>query len=100
MPAPGAKESVVLDIPAELRPPSPFAPGAFGRARVLAKDSSSFSIGRVAVVSDPAAIRRVRPDNCDNYAKKRLRRALPTGLTGGLPAAGGYNRRSPHSKTI
>jgi cytochrome P450 len=46
------------------------------------------SIGRVAVVSDPGAIRRVLLENCDNYQKDWLqRRVLSAGLTGGLLTA-------------
>ena len=45
-------------------------------------------LGRVAVVSDPAAIRHVLLDNCDNYRKDWLqRRVLSAGLTGGLLTA-------------
>jgi cytochrome P450 len=48
------------------------------------------SIGRVAVISDPGAIRRVLMDNCDNYQKDWLqRRVLSAGLTGGLLTAEG-----------
>src|SRR5512135_3360617 len=48
------------------------------------------SIGRVAVVSDPAAIRHVLMVNADNYQKDWLqRRVLSAGLTGGLLTAEG-----------
>src|SRR4249919_1778519 len=100
----GAKESVVLDIPAELRPPAPApraqALGPIALLRVLARNpleawteaqfeqpvvASGLSIGRVAVVNDPAAIRRVLLENCDNYEKDWLqRRVLSAGFTGGL----------------
>jgi cytochrome P450 len=47
--------------------------------------------GRVIVVSDPAAIRRVLLENCDNYHKDWLqRRVLSAGLTGGLLTAEGH----------
>src|SRR6187397_2528137 len=82
----GTNGVVVLDIPAELRPPAPASRGGAGvaTARVLARISleawteahfeqpvvtSGLSIGRVAVVSDPAAIRRVLLENCDNSEK-------------------------------
>ena len=100
----GAKDSVVLDIPAELRPPAPApraqALGPLALLRVLARNpleawteahfeqpvvASGLSIGRVVVVNDPAAIRRVLLENCDNYEKDWLqRRVLSAGLTGGL----------------
>jgi cytochrome P450 len=48
------------------------------------------SIGRVAVVSDPAAIRRVLLENCANYPKDWMqRRILSAGLTNGLLSAEG-----------
>lgn len=48
------------------------------------------SIGRVALVSDPAAIRRVLMDNSQNYQKDWLqRRVLSAGLTNGLLSAEG-----------
>jgi cytochrome P450 len=53
------------------------------------------SIGRVAVVSEPAAIRRVLMDNCDNYQKDWLqRRVLSAGLTNGLLTAEGHQWRT------
>lgn len=56
--------------------------------------TSGLSIGRVAVVSDPLAIRRVLFDNCENYQKDWLqRRVLSAGLTGGLLTAEGPNWR-------
>ena len=40
---------------------------------------------RVAVISDPAAIKRVLLDNCDNYKKDWVqRRILSAGLSDGL----------------
>jgi len=52
------------------------------------------SIGSVAVVSDPAAIRHVLMDNCDNYQKDWLqRRVLSAGLTNGLLTAEGQQWR-------
>lgn len=48
------------------------------------------SIGRVALVSDPAAIRRVLMDNTQNYQKDWLtRRVLSAGLDNGLLTAEG-----------
>jgi len=50
--------------------------------------TGGLSFGRVAVVSEPAAIRRVLLDNCDNYEKDWLqRRVLSAGLAGGLLTA-------------
>ena len=47
------------------------------------------SIGRVAVVSDPAAIRHVLLENCANYEKDWLQRpVLSAGLSDGLLTAG------------
>ena len=94
----------MLDIPAELRPPAPAARaqalGPIALLRVLARNpleawteahfeqpvvASGLSIGRVVVVNDPAAIRRVLLENCDNYEKGWLqRRVLSAGFTGGL----------------
>src|SRR5512140_1459256 len=52
------------------------------------------SVGRVAVLSDPAAIRRVLLDNCGNYQKDWLqRRVLSAGLTNGLLTAEGNQWR-------
>ena len=104
----------MLDFPAELRPPAPVpranALGPIALLRVLAKNpleawteahfekpvvASGLSIGRVAVVSDPAAIRRVLLENCDNYEKDWLqRRVLSAGLTGGLLTAEGDSWRT------
>ena len=56
---------------------------------------SGLSLGRVAVVNDPAAIRRVLFDNCENYRKDWLqRRVLSAGLIGGLLTAEGQNWRT------
>jgi cytochrome P450 len=45
-------------------------------------------LARVAVINDPAAIRRVLLDNCTNYRKDWLqRRVLSVGLTNGLLTA-------------
>ncbi|HEY6024177.1 MAG TPA: cytochrome P450 [Pseudolabrys sp.] len=101
----------MLDFPAELRPPAPVpraeALGPIALLRVLADNPleawtaahfeqpivmSGLSMGRVAVVSDPVAIRRVLLENCDNYQKDWLqRRVLSAGLTGGLLTAEGQN---------
>jgi cytochrome P450 len=104
----------LLDFIAELSPPAPMprakALGPISLLRVLAKNPleawtsshfekpivvSGLSIGRVAVVSDPAAIRRVLFDNCENYQKDWLqRRVLSAGLIGGLLTAEGSNWRT------
>lgn len=104
----------MLNISAELRPPAP-APrahplGPIALLRVLARNpleawtrahfeqpvvASGHLLGRVAVVSDPAAIRRVLLENCDNYEKDWLqRRVLSAGLNGGLLTAEGRNWRT------
>lgn len=97
----------MLDFPSELRPPAPIpraqALGPMALLRVLATNPleawtaahfeepivfSGLSIGRVAVINDPVAIRRVLMENCDNYQKDWLqRRILSAGLTGGLLTA-------------
>jgi cytochrome P450 len=47
-------------------------------------------LGRVTVVSDPAAIRHILVDNAANYRKDDLqRRVLAPGLGNGLLTAGG-----------
>jgi cytochrome P450 len=94
----------VLDFPAELSPPAPVpranALGPIALLRVLADNPleawtaahfeqpivmNGLSIGRVAVVNDPVAIRRVLLENRDNYQKDWLqRRVLSAGLTEGL----------------
>jgi cytochrome P450 len=52
--------------------------------------TGGLTFGRVVVVSDPGAIRRVLLENCDNYQKDWLqRRVLSAGLTGGLLTAEG-----------
>lgn len=109
----GKMECIVLDFPAALSPPAPIPLthplGPLALLRVLAKNpieawtaahfeqpivTSGLSIGRVAVVSDPAAIRRVLLENCDNYEKDWLQlRVLSAGLTGGLLTAEGQNWR-------
>ncbi|HET9716055.1 MAG TPA: cytochrome P450 [Pseudolabrys sp.] len=103
----------MLDALAEFRPPAPAprseALGPLALLRVLSDNPleawtiahfheplvvSGFSLGRVAVVSDPAAIRRVLIDNCANYEKDWLqRRVLSAGLTGGLLTAEGDDWR-------
>ena len=103
----------MLDFPAELSPPAPVpraqALGPIGLLRVLVSNPleawtaahfeepivmSGLSIGRVAVISDPAAIRRVLMENCDNYQKDWLqRRILSAGLTEGLLTAEGHQWR-------
>jgi len=103
----------LLDFPAELSPPAPVpraqALGPIALLRVLADNPieawtaahfeqpivmSGLSMGKDAVVSDPAAIRRVLLENCDNYQKDWLqRRVLSAGLTGGLLTAESQNWR-------
>ena len=54
-----------------------------------------FSIGRVAVVSDPAAIRRVLLENSSNYQKGWMqRRILSAGMANGLLSAEGNQRKA------
>ncbi len=112
----GRMESVVLDIPADLRPPAPAPRTEIGRRRVFARNpleawtdahfeqpvvASGLSIGRAVVVTDPAAIRRVLLENCDNYEKEwRQRRVLSAGLTGGLLTVEVHDWRTSHSKII
>src|SRR6185437_8001813 len=98
---------LVLESTAKLYPPVPTPRaeplGSIALLRVLLRNPleawtqahfekpivmSGLSIGRVAVVSDPAAIRRVLLDNCNNYKKDWLqRRVLSAGLLDGLLAA-------------
>jgi cytochrome P450 len=98
---------LVLDFPADIIPPAPpprtKALGAFGLLRVLASNPleawttahfeqpiimAGMSIGRVAVINEPSAIRRVLMDNWQNYRKDWLqRRILSSGLLGGLLSA-------------
>ena len=104
----------MLDFIAQPRPPAPVpqakALGPIALLRVLANNPleawtcahfekpivfSGLSLGRVAVVNDSAAIRRVLFDNCENYRKDWLqRRVLSAGLIGGLLTAEGQNWRT------
>ena len=104
----------MLDFPAQLVPPAPVPRAQFlgpiALLRVLASNpieawteahfeqpvvTSGISLGRVAVVSDPGAIRRVLLENSDNYEKDWLqRRVLSAGLIGGLLTAEGHNWRT------
>lgn len=97
----------MLDSTAKLCPPVPMPRaeplGSIALLRVLLSNpleawtqahfeepivTSGLSIGRVAVVSDPAGIRRVLLDNCSNYKKDWLQqRVLSAGLLDGLLAA-------------
>lgn len=53
------------------------------------------SVGRVAVVNEPAAIRRVLLENCQNYEKDWLqRRILSAGLSDGLLSVNGAQWRA------
>ena len=103
----------MLDAPARLHPPAPtprLKPlGPLALLRVLASNPleawtkahfekpivmGGLSIGRVALVSDPAAIRRVLMDNSQNYHKDWLqRRVLSAGLSNGLLTAEGQQWR-------
>ena len=103
----------MLDSAAEFNPPAPVprtkALGPLGLLRVLARNPleawtaahfdqpivmAGLPFGRVAVISDPGAIRRVLMDNCENYQKDWLqRRVLSAGLTGGLLTAEGNQWR-------
>ena len=104
----------MLDFIAELNPPAPVPRakglGPIALLRVLAENPleawtkahfeqpivmGGLSIGRVAVVSDPAAIRHVLMVNAGNYQKDWLqRRVLSAGLTGGLLTAEGQQWRT------
>lgn len=97
----------MLDLGSGLIPPVPQPRakplGPVGLLRALARNpleawteahfrqpvvTGGLSIGRVAVVNDPAAIRRILLDNADNYRKDWLQlRVLSAGLTGGLLTA-------------
>lgn len=97
----------MLDAITTLRPPAPVPQprplGPLALLRVLASNPveawtqahfekpvvmGGLAIGRVAVVSDPEAIRRVLMVNCDNYQKDWLqRRILSAGLSNGLLTA-------------
>lgn len=89
----------MLDFPAELSPPAPMprarALGPISLLRVLANNPleawteahferpivmGGLSIGRVAVVSEPAAIRRVLMANVGNYQKDWLQRRVLSGV--------------------
>jgi cytochrome P450 len=103
----------VLDSTAKLHPPAPTprlkSLGPLALLRVLASNPleawtkahfekpivmGGLSIGRVALVSDPAAIRRVLMDNSQNYHKDWLqRRVLSAGLSNGLLTAEGQQWR-------
>jgi cytochrome P450 len=94
----------LLDFPAELSPPAPIPRaeplGPIALLRVLASNPleawtaahfeqplvmGGLSVGRVAVVSEPAAIRRVLMVNTENYQKDWLqRRVLSAALANGL----------------
>ena len=104
----------MLDSTAKLHPPAPTprlkSLGPLALLRVLARNPleawtkahfekpivmGGLSIGRVALVSDPAAIRRVLLDNSQNYHKDWLqRRVLSAGLTNGLLTAEGQQWRT------
>ena len=105
----GQMESVVLDIPADLRPPAPAPRTEIGRRRVFARNpleastdahfeqpvvASGLSIGRAVVVTNPASIRRVLLENYDNYEKNSA------GLTGALLTVEVHDWRTSHSKMI
>jgi cytochrome P450 len=97
----------MLDTISKMRPPAPVplakALGPLGLLRVLATNPleawteahfnepivmGGLPFARVAVVSQPSAIRRVLLDNSQNYQKDWLqRRILSAGLTGGLLTA-------------
>jgi cytochrome P450 len=104
----------VFDFSAELRPPAPTPRpkplGPFALLRVLARNPleawttahfeapivmGGLSIGRFAVLSDPAAIRHVLLDNSHNYKKDWLQhRVLSAGLSNGLLSAEGSQWRT------
>lgn len=97
----------MLDSLSRLRPPAPLprarSLGPLALLRVLAANPleawteahfnepivlGGLPFARVAVISEPAAIRRVLLDNCKNYEKDWLqRRVLSAGLAGGLLTA-------------
>jgi cytochrome P450 len=97
----------MLDVVSKLRPPAPkpqaHALGPMALLKVLATNpleawtvahftqpivTGGLPFARVVVVSEPASIRRVLLDNCENYQKDWLqRRILSAGLTGGLLTA-------------
>lgn len=98
---------------AKLYPPAPLPRakplGPMGLLRVLARNPleawtqahfekpvvmGGLSIGRVALVNDPPAIRRVLMENSQNYQKDWLqRRVLSAGLNNGLLTAEGHQWR-------
>ena len=94
----GVDTAPILRPPAPAPQPKPLGPLALLRA--LARNPleawtqehferpivvHALSFGRAAVVSDPAAIRRVLLENAQNYQKDWLQlRVLSTGLAGGL----------------
>ncbi len=104
----------MLGSPEKLLPPAPtprLKPlGPLALLRVLARNPleawtqahfeepvvmGGLSIGRVALVSDPGAIRRVLMDNSQNYQKDWLqRRVLSAGLSNGLLTAEGQQWRA------
>jgi cytochrome P450 len=106
-------EFVVQDSTDAFYPPAPpprLTPlGSLALLRVLANNPleawtkahfekpivlGGLSIGRVALVNDPAAIRRVLMENSQNYHKDWLqRRVLSAGLTNGLLTAEGNQWR-------
>jgi cytochrome P450 len=108
-PAPRHLEIAVLDFTATVRPPAPEPRvetlGPIALLRILAKNPleawtkahferpivmGGLPFGRVAVVSDPEAIRRVLMTNSGNYQKDWLqRRILSSGLSNGLLTAEG-----------
>ncbi len=104
----GFAATPILRPPAPVPQPKPLGPLAL--LRVLAKNPleawtqdhfeqpivvHKLTIGRAAVVSDPAAIRRVLLENAQNYQKDWLQqRVLSSGLTGGLLTAEGSEWRT------
>lgn len=104
----------MLNSASGLRPPAPVprpkSLGPFALLRVLATNPleawtvahfeepivvGGSSIGRFAVLNDPAAIRRVLLENTRNYEKDWLqRRILSAGLTNGLLSAEGARWRT------
>ena len=106
-------ELALPDYAMEFSPPAPVprtkALGLLGLLRVLAENPlevwteahfkepivmGGLSAGPVAVISDPAAIRRLLLENHENYQKDWLqRRVLAPALTGGLLIAEGQQWR-------
>jgi cytochrome P450 len=107
-------ETELLDSTVILNPPAPMPRtkplGPLALLRVLTRNPleawtmahfekpivmGGLSIGRVAVVSDPAAIRHVLLENRENYEKDWLqRRVLSAGLSDGLLTAEGGQWRT------